>query len=336
MSRYTISGSDAFDQKVGQDLQFVINAVRDLPESRHFLGAVLLGGYGRGEGTPLKRNGREEPFNDYDLVIVAKPLHRWQRKQVQARLHLLEKSLRQKIGIPIDLYLHTVDTLKRAEPSLLNVEMQLGHKILWGPENLLELMPRYSIADIPHEEGTRLLFNRGRLLLMIAGEPIDDLQKRTYLFKNYQAFGDCVLLAYGDYDPRYQTKLARLNKYLTEATIPHMEWIAAAYERALQFRITGDASILLLEPFDSHYEKVVQIFPTFANWYMGLQPQMALSAKERLRTLLLNALLFRQHLFPEVFVPPRHRLMEELCGLLREKVDLQRLKQFEERAKWVV
>ena len=80
MGKYTTRGSAKLDAHIDADLRRIAEAA-----SPFSLAGVLLGGYGRGEGTPfIQPDGSQAPFNDYDLVVVVDRLDKPVREKFQA------------------------------------------------------------------------------------------------------------------------------------------------------------------------------------------------------------------------------------------------------------
>ena len=157
MGKYSVKGSAAFDAHIDADMQRIADAVYASPFSKHWKALVLLGGYGRGEGSPcISPNGEELPFNDYDLIVVTDSLD----PLLKRALKTMEKDLSEKIGLPVDLYPYLASALPKCEFSLLNYEMKYGHRVIRGNQKILAAMPAYPHDAIPLSEGTRLLMNR--------------------------------------------------------------------------------------------------------------------------------------------------------------------------------
>ena len=192
MSRYTIRGSAELDTQIDEDMRYIAEAA-----SPHSSAGVLLGAYGRGEGTPfIKPDGSQAPFNDYDLVVVVDKLN----NDIRQTFRMLEKQLTGELGLPVDLYPYGLSHLRRCEFSLLNYEMKHGHKVVWGDEDVLAALPDYPHDAIPLSEGTRLLLNRGKLLLdiqqrLVNPEPLNEEERIRFIkfiYKVLLAFGDCA------------------------------------------------------------------------------------------------------------------------------------------------
>ena len=191
MSKYTIKGSSELDEKIDADLEHITRTV-----APHCDAGILLGGYARGEGTPfILSDGTQTPFNDYDLVVIIGTVN------TAVRLHFqeLEQQLTQEIGLPVDLCPYALSELPSREFSLLNYELKYGHTVLWGNEETLDALPSYPHDAVPLSEGSRLLLNRGKLLLdvkqrLAKQEPLTDEERVRFIkfiHKN-KCFQNCI------------------------------------------------------------------------------------------------------------------------------------------------
>lgn len=274
MSKYTVKASHRFDARVDADMRRIADAVAASPHAAVFRALILLGGYGRGEGTPFIVNGEQLPFNDYDLVVVSAPLSPALRSAVKAHLRDLERRLSEAIGLPVDLCLYPADTLGSAEFSLLNYEMKHGHRVVWGDPAILNRMPEYRHDGIPLSEGTRLLLNRGKLLLdvrraLAGGAPLtpeDRIRWWKFLLKAWLAFGDCALLIHGDYNIRYTIKQERILRYRT-ADVPDPDTLVEGYLHAIALKEWGDFAPLEQRDLAAELERTRRYFLVFLEWY---------------------------------------------------------------------
>jgi len=264
MSKYTLRGSTELDAQIDSDLARIAEAA-----SPHCISGVLLGGYGRGEGTPfINPDGSQAPFNDYDLVVIIEKLNRG----VRQKFRTLEKQLTAELGLPVDLYPYALPELSSREFSLLNYEMKHGHKVVWGDEDILATLPDYPPDAIPFSEGTRLLMNRGKLLLDIQhrlahSDPLNDEERIRFIkfiFKTRLAFGDCALLATGKYDIAYAVKKERI---ATLGECPDHDAVVGDYQAAIHLKEWGNYSAL--ESFDIpvEFDATRALFLRFFPWY---------------------------------------------------------------------
>jgi hypothetical protein len=312
MSLYTIRGSEKLDAQIDTDLQRIAEAASPFASA-----GVLLGGYGRGEGTPfIHLDGSQGPFNDYDLVVIVNKLN----EAVRQRFLALEIKLTKEIGLPVDLCPYLKSDLPTREFSLLNYEMKHGHKVVWGNAEILAAMPDYPHDAIPLSEGARLLMNRGKLLLdikqrLVQPAPLAD-EERTcfikFIHKALLAFGDCALLGEGKYDLSYAVKKERISSL---QNIPDRNFVINGYLKAIELKEWGDFQALADFDVDAEFALVREVFLRFFPWY-----QTQYSGKEcsRLKAMALN-LKWNKSLNA---AHPRTRLYTAVCDLLQDKSTL--------------
>jgi predicted nucleotidyltransferase len=271
VGKYSVKGSPAFDTLIDRHMQRIADQVWTSSYSKHWKALVLLGGYGRGEGTPLiGKDGTEQPFNDYDLVVVTDKI----TPLIRSALKHLEKTLTAELGLPVDLFPYLERNLPRCEFSLLNYEMKYGHMVIRGDENILSKMPEYPHKNIPLSEGTRLLLNRGKLLLDIklrlnTGVPLTSEERRRFIkfiFKANLAFGDCILLMRNTYDISYTVKKERLDAIASESMTSAKE-IAEAYRTAIKFKEHGDFQPLETANIHMWLDEACRRFREVFFWY---------------------------------------------------------------------
>lgn len=271
MGKYSVKGSPEFDARIDADMKRIADAVYASRFSRHWKALVLLGGYGRGEGSPtIGTNGEELPFNDYDLIVVTNSLDPLLKRALKA----LEKKLSDEIGLPVDLYPYLASALPKCEFSLLNYELKYGHRVIRGNQNILDAMPAYPHNAIPQSEGTRLLMNRGKLLLDIKRrlaqpDPLTREEKMRFLkflFKADLAFGDCALLLRGAYDLSYTVKRGRLPE-IDLSGLDDARAFVEAYSRAIDFKERADFQTLENGNVYSRFADTLKRYEQFFLWY---------------------------------------------------------------------
>lgn len=236
--RYTLDGDAVVEARIAADQERVVAGLGGLLEAPTFRALVLLGGYGRGEGGYVLREGRPEPYNDYDYFIVVRRLGRPQRKALAEALAERAKALEHEVGVEVDFALLREEALPHAEYSLMNAEMLWGHRVVAGDPQVLRAMPPMPFSTLPPGEFTRLLLNRGSLLLMnarrlagnarLGGRENEVLFK--YLFKAVLACGDARLAGNRSYHPSYVQKLKLLRALEWSGKAELLELYAPAWE----------------------------------------------------------------------------------------------------------
>jgi hypothetical protein len=216
--RYTLDGDAAVEARIARDQALIAESVRELTAPPQFRALVLMGGYGRGEGGYRLGESGPEPYNDYDFFVVVRGLGRRAREGLQRRLAVRASALERDIGIEVDFALLPEERLRASEFSLINAEMLWGHRVISGDPTVLDAMPAMPFSELPLGEFTRLMLNRGALLLMnqqrLASGGVLDAQGQEvffkYLFKAVLACGDARLAGSRRYHPSYVAKLERL------------------------------------------------------------------------------------------------------------------------------
>ena len=135
--RYTLDGDAAVEARIAHDQELVAQAVTARLAPPAFRGLVLMGGYGRGEGGFVRRDGQPAPYNDYDYFVVVRGLDGAARAALTQDLAVAAKTLEHQVGVEVDFALLREELLPGAEYSLMNAEMLWGHRVVAGN-------PRYS------------------------------------------------------------------------------------------------------------------------------------------------------------------------------------------------
>ncbi len=237
-NRYTPDGDASVESRISHDQQLIAAAVTDLVPAAYFRALVLIGGYARGEGGFRFVEGQPEPYNDYDYFVVVGGMSQHDMQSLKPQLLELGHALTRQVGVEVDLAVLKAENLPGAEYSLMHAEMLWGHRVGTGDPEILASMPSMPFAGLGLAEFTRLMLNRGSLLLMnrralLAGavtEASEREQYMKYLFKAVLACGDARLAAAGRYHPAYTEKWQRLQQ---------LQWAGQArflpqYEMALE------------------------------------------------------------------------------------------------------
>ncbi len=339
MGKYSVKGSPAFDARVDADMKRIADAVYASAFSRHWKALVLSGSYGRGEGSLMVGpDGEERPFNDYNLAVVTNSLD----PLLKHALKKLEKDLSEELGLTVNLRPCLAAALPKSEFSLLNYEMKCGHRVIRGNQTILNAVPAYAHDAIPQSEGTRLLMNRGRLLLDIKRrlarpETLTREEREQFLkflFKVDLAFGDCALLLRGAYDPSYAVKRSRLPK-IDLSGLDHARAFTDAYNRAIDFKERADFQTLENGNVYSRFAEISTRYEEFFLWYERRRLNRKFKTVEKyahafpdlgnegspLKNAVHNLRIFGRGVLPYCLVHPRLRLYAALPLLLTKHAD---------------
>ena len=126
----------------------------------------MMGGHGRGEGGYVSIDGQPAPYSDYDYFVVVAKTDSAARTALTERLAEAAHRLENEVGVEVDFALLRAERLRAAEFSLMNAEMRWGHRVVAGDQNVLAAMRPMPFHRLPPGEITRLMLNRGSLLLM--------------------------------------------------------------------------------------------------------------------------------------------------------------------------
>ena len=278
-NRYTPDGDDAVEGRIARDQALIAQAVTALVVPPLFRALVLMGGYGRGEGGFVVRDGQPAPYNDYDYFVVVRGMDREQRAGLQVALASAARDLDRAVGVDVDFALLREESLPRADYSLINAEMLWGHRVVAGDPQVLAAMPAMPFATLPPAEFTRLLLNRGSLLLMnqrrfISGEAIAGHDHEVffkYLFKAVLACGDARLAGNRRYHPSYLAKLDRLSH--TGIAWAGQGELLDLYAQALEHKFHPNYGRFEAEAADlaSWQARVVRLWLDTLAWFEGVR-----------------------------------------------------------------
>jgi hypothetical protein len=182
----------------------------------HGARAILLtGSMSRGEAT-LKKNGASwRALGDATfLVVFDHPLQLCTtalEREVEASL--LARGIRCKVVVVTS----TAAKLREMKPHIYAYELRERGVVLWGDQKTLRLIPQFTAAEIPKEDGWWLLCNRMIEQLESAAEAngrraAQDTAVRYRIAKLYLAMAACYLLAIGQYAPSYRGRAVRLEE----------------------------------------------------------------------------------------------------------------------------
>ena len=272
---FTVDDSPELRDTIVADLQAVLDAV--IPAVRDFatpLAVALVGGFGRGEGGAVMRDGRHSPVNDYDFEIIIAPVSLPKRRALRRRLAALAHELEGPLRIQIDLDTRTPAELRAVPATIAWYEARRGHKTIWGDERALDDLPDIRPERIDPWDGGYLLFNRSGGLLkakkyLLDGGPRpghDTEQFLIQILKAKMAWGDCVLISRGLYDASYvrRIEIARTADF---AGVPRAEEVRREYIAALEAKIRPSFAPMTRDEFVALYDATLPLHQEVMLWF---------------------------------------------------------------------
>jgi len=213
--QYSYDACPGAEATIGRHQALIAEAVSSVLPADVLKAIVMIGGYGRDEGGYVQADdGSFQPYNDYDYFLVLDNVSRRQARELIADLPHLDDA----VGIEVDFHPLLVKDLPHLELSLMNAEMAAGHRVIWGDPDILRDMPEMPLCSVPLAEFSRMMVNRGCLLLMNYLNPQrKDFSK--YINKNYLAIGDARLALAKINLLHYQDKREMLAIHTLDSTL---------------------------------------------------------------------------------------------------------------------
>ena len=205
---------------------------------------VLTGSFGRAEGGVTRtEEGRLQPVNDYDLLVVA-------GADCSGILKELGADLGGIFGLDyLDLGYSDGDWFN-LPLTVLNYDLKYGSRVIYGNKNILDRLPEYAPADIPVFEGLQLLLNRTAGILTgfqcgfdgkseIAGAQKPYLANQ--ISKALMSIGDWNLIRWNAYDASYRIRMHRFESLARADGLPPdlICRVCGAY----RFKLSADYSL---------------------------------------------------------------------------------------------
>jgi hypothetical protein len=248
---YSRQGPPEFNRMIAEELA-AFSAETAQAVGSDFIALILGGGYGRGEGACVIREGKPALYNDLDFFIVTR-----RGVPLPPEVAAITRRFEQRLGIEIDIGRPlTPRMLARLPHELMWQDLYHGHLVTAGdPQILRKLVPGRIGSPLPRIEALRLMLNRGSGLLqaiMHAGECEADsshqLPDGDFIRRNREkallAFGDALLIML----QRYPQPLAQRPDVLLEAAGEQeerlrtlMQATAELYREAVGFKLRPDS-----------------------------------------------------------------------------------------------
>lgn len=226
--KYTISAEA--DKKIEEDLKKIKEIV--LKEINP-ISMVMFGGFGHGNGSFKKINGKIVPLNDYDIYLITK-------EQISGeKLEELGRECSYALGrggvefvedfnqiydenkfFHVDLHCMKYENLKKVYPTQRSFDLKTS-LVIYGDDKILEKIPHVKISK---SDALRLLFNKIDHFSIAEGN--SEIIKSIYAVKGFTDLCSALLIFYGKYLSKFEEKEKifktldvpeELKKYVSEA-----------------------------------------------------------------------------------------------------------------------
>lgn len=242
-ARFTLCGSRLLDERIKQELRYIVHFLLEHHRSISARPAVIwLGGsYGRGEGAVYRQQNNEKPWFDYDIFIIYRQAG-YENKTLKAYQNW-RMVLENRLNISVDIRsLGDLLCLEQLKPSLMNYDLFYGHQVLWGDSSLLAGMK--TPAQPGGEMALRLLVYWGGQILRLGDQEgrnrLEGMENSVLMdlwYRSASAIGDACLLARQDYHVSLQERAQRYQKWQIANGRKWIRELGYLYQEAMQYRI---------------------------------------------------------------------------------------------------
>jgi len=257
MHNYTVYRDSRVNTKIEDDLGVIRE--RLLMEYKGIVALMLVGGFGRGEGSILIENYGIKAVNDYDIVMITeKPMH-------LGRIDKVKRELAKEVGITwIDIYAHDIGKLKRLKKTIFNYDLKYASYVFWGDPNIPFLIPDMDPSKMPLVEGEKLFITR--LWTFLGPFSVEFLDRQlsnneafflaNQMSKALLACIDVLLLSKGAYHPSYIERNKRV-----KTLYPNNEYRYKMFDWAVDFK---------LRPKSNGYGDLIRLYFRIKDIYLEI------------------------------------------------------------------
>jgi hypothetical protein len=313
--RFTVDGDALLEKSICEDLSHIAEVVRALPGGQKIKALALGGGYGRGEGGVVLREGHQTIYNDYDLFVVTSGTTKAERRELNRELECCSKTLTDSVGVDVDFSSCLEESqLKKLPFQLMWLELRWGHFVFFGPSETLLQIPEFQQNSIPMREAERLLINRGMGVLLASQRLNGTLlseEDREFIIRNLRkadlAIGDALLMSQGLYRVSYRERQLLVSQE-DFSVAPRSIELFKAYRSALEFKFHPDHVPYQAESLKDDLRATVARYRVFVRWFLNEASKCARTRSWKSMELLLQNLKKNVQLLLE-FGPQNPRML---------------------------
>ena len=263
---YTVYGSAEVDAQVESDVFELRDMILARIPSDNLEGIVLLGGYGKSEGGVYVDGETLYPYNNYDLLVIVKDAAVGEIDDYRLALDEIDSEFTESHTISVDFSIMQMKQIRNAPFRIFFYDLKFGHKIVWGPEDLLNAMPDYDLHKIPMFDAEHMIVNRGTLLVInrfLFSKRREDLtfeDKKAVIKHTAKAiigYGDALLVALKRYSWSYREK-QHIVTTLPDSDVKGIEKIRPLYDQAAELRFRADYSPLIRKNLEKWQDEVTE------------------------------------------------------------------------------
>ena len=225
------------NDKVNIDLKIINNFLNK--KIKNIESIILVGSFGRDEGSVLVVNNKIHSINDYDLVVVIN------NRSDYPDVDKLRIELAMILNIrQIDISFYLKSKLSKIKFSMFSYDLKYASKIIYGNQKILDLIPKMKSSKMPFIEGVRPLFLF--LSSLLHAYPINKQIDKNQLFWNYQQLSKSILgfsTAMLIFDKKYHYSYLK-RQLIFKETYDDIE-LYNMVKWATQFKLEPNESLLL-------------------------------------------------------------------------------------------
>lgn len=273
MGVYSGARSARFEARVCADLRTIVTFLDQHEISQSIRAVVLIGEYGRGEGTPCTKNGEEIPYDDYEFAIVLKACDMRHGAMERRVLEYLAKRLTRAVGVPVIFDIYAMHQWKKAGFTMRHFTMRYGYQVLWGDKSIMDAMPRYPKESFPFSAGTRQMVYQGCLLLDAVRRfrshrklnEKEHFKFSKHIMQTYLTIGDCALLLGVSYHMQLDVKRRRIERFRT--FMPEGEIIVDRVLQCMELKKGISYDFIRQGDVAGELKHLIPLFVRFYQWY---------------------------------------------------------------------